>query len=77
MTKPRDEYAVELGRKIAEVRKKLKWTQATAAKASDINGKSQFANYERGVAAPTVRILQKIAFGLGVSVDSLLPEYKK
>lgn len=77
MPKRKDDFAVQVGMRIRESRKQIGWTQAQAARASEMGGKAQFANYERGLATPSVKNLQKIAHALGETVDSLLPEYHK
>ena len=62
---------VNIGKRIAELRKEKKWSQSDLAKAveasRDIVGK-----YERGEHSPSVEMATKIASALEVSVDYLL-----
>lgn len=73
MTKPRDEYAVAVGKKIAESRKAIGWSQSMLAAAAGFNTVNQIGQYEIGTRSPKLSTAQKIARALGVSVDSLLP----
>lgn len=62
---------LNIGSKIAELRKQNKWSQADLAKvvnaSRDIIGK-----YERNENAPSIEMAQKIADVFGVTVDYLL-----
>lgn len=75
MTKPRDEYAIAVGKKIAESRKKVGWSQETLASASGMEHRNQISDYERGTKVPNLRTAHRITRALGVSVDSLLPSF--
>ena len=62
---------LNIGKKIAELRKQKKWSQGELAKAvqasRDIIGK-----YERGENSPSVEMAVKLADALDISVDYLL-----
>lgn len=56
--------------RLAEVRREKGWTQTELAEASGIN-RVTIARYETGKQSPTLRLLEKLAEALGVSISDL------
>ena len=61
----------EVGKAIAEARKKAGMTQVELAKAIGVT-QSQIANWESGWRNPKLEALMKIAKALGIDVTSLM-----
>lgn len=65
-----------LHRRIRELRKDAKLTQAALAKAVGVKDKSTVAQWELGVNSPRSALIPKIAKALGVGVGDLYTESK-
>ena len=61
------------GQKVKRQRKALKWTQEQLAECADLSPQ-YLSRIERGVAAPTLETLYKLATVLQCSIHQLLPE---
>jgi len=62
---------LNIGRKIAELRKEKNWSQTDLAKAVEVS-RDIIGKYERGEHSPSIEIATKLAEALEVSVDYLL-----
>lgn len=60
----------ELGKRIQFLRSQKKWSQEDLALECGVN-KNYLSDLERGMRNPTVKVLTKIANGLGVSLSEL------
>lgn len=61
----------QLGMRIKYLRNKKKMSQETLALISGVN-KNYLSNLERGSRNPTIRVLEKIARGLDINLETLL-----
>jgi len=66
---------LDIGSKIAELRKAKKWSQEELAKKVD-SSRVMIGNYERNTNTPSIDIILKMAKVFDVSVDYLLGEGK-
>lgn len=64
---------LDIGSKIAELRKAKKWSQEDLAKKVD-SSRVMIGNYERNTNTPSIDIILKIAKVFDVSVDFLVGE---
>ncbi len=62
---------LNIGKKIAELRKEKNWSQTDLAKAVDVS-RDIIGKYERGEHSPSIEITTKLAEALEVSVDYML-----
>jgi len=62
---------INIGTKIAELRKEKNWSQTDLTKAVDVS-RDIIGKYERGEHSPSIEITTKLADALEVSVDYLL-----
>ncbi len=60
----------EFGKRIQYLRKKKGWSQEEFAFECDIN-KNYLSDVERGRRNPTLKVLEKIAKGLGITLEEL------
>lgn len=60
----------EFGKRIQFLRKKKGWSQEQFAFECDIN-KNYLSDVERGRRNPTLKVLEKIANGLGITLEEL------
>lgn len=64
---------MNVGKCIAELRKKNGWSQSELAKQTDIS-QVMVGKYERGDAIPSIEVSKKMADAFGVSLDYLVGE---
>ena len=62
---------INIGKKIAELRKEKNWSQADLAEAIEVS-RDIIGKYERGEHAPSIEITTKLAEAMEVTVDYLL-----
>ena len=58
--------ALEVGRRIREIRQEEGLTIAELAETSELGSKGHLSNMERGLVRPTIQTLKQVADGLGV-----------
>ena len=61
-----DELALEVGRRIREIREEEGLTIQELAETSELGSKGHLSNMERGLVRPNIQTLKQIADGLGV-----------
>lgn len=61
-----DELAVEVGRRIREIREEEGLTIQDLAETSELGSKGHLSNMERGLVRPNIQTLKQVADGLGV-----------
>ena len=61
-----DELALEVGRRIREIREEEGLTIQQLAETSELGSKGHLSNTERGLVRPNIQTLKQIADGLGV-----------
>ena len=61
-----DELALQVGRRIKELREEEGLTIQELAETSKLGSKGHLSNLERGLARPNIQTLKQIANGLGV-----------
>ncbi len=64
---------INIGKKIAELRKAKNWSQDELAKHVNVS-RIMIGKYERGDNAPSIEVLLKLAKAFGVSLDYLVGE---
>lgn len=68
-----NQLRVELGQRIAELRKSRRLSQQSVALAAEID-RTYLSALENGKQNPTISIIHRIAMAIGVSVPQLLPQ---
>jgi transcriptional regulator with XRE-family HTH domain len=71
---PRHLTRQEFARRVYSLMLEKGWTQSELARRSDLN-RDAISNYTRGVTLPSPLSLQKLADGLGVKPEELLPNH--
>jgi transcriptional regulator with XRE-family HTH domain len=61
-----DQLALEVGRRIREIREEEGLTIQELAETSELGSKGHLSNMERGLVRPNIQTLKQIADGLGV-----------
>ena len=61
----------QLGMRIRYLRMQKKWSQEDLALAADIN-KNYLSDLERGMRNPTLKVMEKIANALEITIEELL-----
>lgn len=61
------------GKNIKNQRKKRKWSQEKAAHACELSSK-YWGKIERGTAAVSIDVMEKVSIGMGVKIEDLLKD---